>query len=443
MLFLRFFLCLFLLGVTPAQAGLFNPVIQKLKNGMTVAVVEHHRAPVVSHMVWYNVGAADEEPGKSGAAHFFEHMMFQGTSAMPGDSFSKRVQAHGGRGNAFTSYDYTAYFQNIAAQHLPMVMAMEADRMVNLSLETDAIKDEQRVILEERLTRYENEPTALLDERMRSALFFNHPYGRTVIGSMAEIDALTPDDLRSFYHSWYAPNNAVLVVTGDVKPETVFALAEETYGKIEIQPLPERKRRSAEAVPATARIMLPHPEVRQPLWRRLYLAPNLKKAGARKAAAIEVLADMLGEGSLSYLYRRLVMEEKIAVSIGASYQSDSALDSYLSLYAVPQDGRSLEELEAAIELELARFVEQGLAEDFLADTKERMVAGLAFLRDDIGSAGRILGRTLVLYGDPAPAEEWEGHIRGVTKADILEAFNTVFTDKAMVTGLLLPEGDAP
>ncbi|OHC79188.1 MAG: zinc protease, partial [Rhodospirillales bacterium RIFCSPLOWO2_01_FULL_65_14] len=305
-----------------ASAGVFNPEIFTLKNGMQVVVIENHRAPVVTQMVWYKVGSADEGPGDSGIAHFLEHLMFKGTKKRTPGEYSRILARNGGRENAFTSTDYTAYHQTVAVDRLEMIMEMEADRMTNLVLDEDAVTTERLVVLEERRMRTDNNPSARLQEQVNAALFLNYPYRRPVIGWEHEIKALDRKRVIDFYKRWYAPNNAILVVTGDITADALKPLAEKYYGVIPAGPKIERNRPTEPPQSAARRVALEDPRVRQPSWSRYYLAPSLKVGETKYAYPLEVLSDILGGGATSRLYRTLVVDSKIAVSAGSAYGAD-------------------------------------------------------------------------------------------------------------------------
>ncbi len=334
-----------------------------LANGLQVLVIPDHRAPVVTQMVWYKVGAADEPPGSSGIAHFLEHLMFKGTEEIPPGQFSKIVAKNGGDDNAFTNHDITAYFQRVAKDRLPMVMAMEADRMANLRLSEEDVVTERNVILEERRSRIDNDPSSILQEQMMAALYTNHPYGIPVIGWEHEIAALDRDDALGFYKRFYAPNNALLVVAGDVEPEEVKRLAEETFGKIAAEQEPERPHSPARArACAPVRVELDDPRAGRLTVQRYYLAPSYTSAAAGEAEALDLLMRIAVKGSTSRLYRRLVVEQKKAASAGGWY-SDSNLDEgKLAFYAIGTDKISASELEAALDGVIAELREGGVTQ---------------------------------------------------------------------------------
>src|SRR5271165_3683199 len=314
------------LALTPASADQTPPPSTlasygELENGMEVVVVPDRRAPVVTHMVWYRVGGADEPQGKSGIAHFLEHLMFKGTDKVPAGEFSKIVARLGGQDNAFTAQDITAYFQRVAKEKLPQVMSMEADRMANLRLDEKEVLTERKVILEERRSRVDNDPASILQEHMMAALYMSHPYHTPVIGWESEIRKLNRADALAFYKRFYAPNNAILVVTGDVEPETVMALARETYGKIPASPEVGQPRvRPSEPEPlAERRVILRDGRVGKATFERYYIAPSFTTSPPREAEALQILARIIGTSNTSRVYNTLVREEKKASSASAWY----------------------------------------------------------------------------------------------------------------------------
>ena len=318
-----FLFCALLFSAVSARAdhGVFNPESFTLENGMQVVVVSNHRMPVVTHMVWYKTGSADEPAGKTGVAHLLEHLMFKATKTLPSGEFSRRVARVGGSENAFTSLDYTGYFQTVALEHLESMMSMEADRMRNLVLDPEEVETERLVVLEERSQRTDNNPGAILREHVNAAMFLNYPYRLPIIGWEHEIRALSVDDLRAFYRKWYTPANAILVVAGDITAERLKPLAEKTYGKIPSFPAVDRNRPSEPKQTASRRVMLKDARVRQPSLSRSYLAPSRVTpvtggAGTEHSYALDVLSGVIGNGASSQIYRSMVVEQKIAVSAG-------------------------------------------------------------------------------------------------------------------------------
>lgn len=432
-----------LLIAAPAQARMFDPETFTLANGMEVVVIPNHRTPIVSHMVWYRVGSADETPGKSGLAHLLEHLMFKGTPSVPPGEFSKIVARNGGRDNAFTSSDYTAYFQNVAVDRLELVMTMEADRMKNLVLDEANFQTERSVVLEERRARVENNPAALLAEQMEAALFLNSPYHRPVIGWEREIAGLSLDDALAFYRRWYAPNNAILVVAGDVDAATIRPLAEKYYGGLERADTPARARTQEPPARAARRVTLTDARVGQPNWTRLYLAPSDNAGDTTLAAPLEVLAELIGGGSTSRLFRTLVVERGLAASASAFYDA-TALDlSSFRIGVTPRPGVPLDKLEALVDQELARIIKDGIPPDEVERAKTRLTAGSAYSRDSLHTGARVLGEALATGQTVAQVEAWPERIAAVTPELVARAAAQVLDAKASVTGLLLPDPKAP
>jgi zinc protease len=429
-----------MLWSAPSQAQMFNPETFTLKNGMQVVVVSNHRVPVVSHMVWYRVGSADEPPGKSGIAHVTEHLMFKGTKDIPAGEFSKIVARNGGRDNAFTSSDYTAYFQNVAVDRLELVMKMEADRMVNLTLDDENVRTERDVVREERRSRTDNNPSALLSERAEAMLYLNHPYRNPIIGWEAELKKLNTEDALSFYRRWYAPNNAVLLVAGDITAEKLKPLAEKYYGVIPAGKVPPRIRPEEPPQVGARRIELRDPRVRQPSWGRRFLAPSYHAGDKDRAYALQVLAEVIGGGSTSRLYRALVVEQGLAVGAGAWYEP-MALDlSSFGVFATPRPGVPVEKVEAAMEAQLAEIV-SGKAIDpgEVERAKTRLRASVVYARDSLHVGPRVLGEALTTGQTVEDVEDWPRRIGAVTVEQVVEAAKAVLREHQSVTSILLPE----
>src|SRR6186997_1856042 len=320
-----------------------------LSNGLEVVVVPDRRAPVVTHMVWYKVGAADETPGKSGLAHFLEHLMFKGTAKNPVGRFSQTVAFVGGQENAFTTQDYTGYFQRVSRENLKMLMEFESDRMTGLVLTDAAVAPELKVVLEEQNQRVANNPRARLSEQVDAALYLNHPYGRPVIGWRHEIEKLTREDALAFYRKFYTPNNAVLVVAGDITADEVKTLAEATYGKVaRVSDLPPRKRPKEPDQRSVRTVTLSDPRVAQPSLQRSYLVPSSATAKPGEAEALEVLSHILGSGSNSRLYRRLVADKPVAISASAWYQGSALDDTRFGVSGTPRPNVTLPQLDEAV-----------------------------------------------------------------------------------------------
>jgi len=409
-----------------------------LSNGLEVVVVPDHRAPVVTHMIWYKVGAADETPGKSGLAHFLEHLMFKGTTKNPGDTFSQQVAAIGGQENAFTSSDYTGFFQRVPRDHLKEMMAFEADRITGLVLTDAVVRPELNVVLEEQNMRVANNPNGRLAEQMDAALYLNHPYGRPAIGWRHEIEALTQDDALAFYRRFYTPNNAIVVIAGDVTPDEVKADAEATYGKVAPRAEIGPRHRPAEPVQEGPRtVTLADARVEQPSVSRIYLAPSTTTAEPGESEALEVLAHALGAGETGRLYRTLVVDQGIAINAGANY-SGTALDyARFGVYASPKSGRTLQEVEAAIDAVLTDVVEHGITAQELNSAKSRLIADAVYAQDNQATLARWYGSALATGQTVEMVEGWPAAIRAVTANAVREAARTWLDRRTSVTGYLV------
>lgn len=409
-----------------------------LDNGMEAVVIEDHRAPVVVHMVWYRAGSADEVPGKSGVAHFLEHLMFKGTDDLAPGEFSKTVAANGGSDNAFTSYDYTAYFQRIAADRLDLVMGMEADRMRDLILSEDDWKTELQVIIEERNQRTDSDPAAIFGEQRRAAQYLNHPYGRPVIGWRHEMEALTRTDALDWYRRYYAPNNAILVVAGDVTPDEVRALAGQHYGPLEPTPgLAPRQRVSEPPQLAERRLNFPDARVAQPYVMRTYLAPERDPGDQTRAAALTILAELLGGNSAtSVLGRALVFDSGCALYASAFYDGLSLDDTTFTLVAVPAADIGLDELEADMDAAIARFIDDGVNPDQFERVKTQLMAAEIYARDNVEGLARRYGEAMATGLSVKDVTAWPETLMAVTEADVIAAARELFDRRRAVTGYL-------
>ncbi len=412
-----------------------------LENGMNVVVIEDHRAPVVVHMVWYRTGAADEQPGKSGIAHFLEHLMFQGTEHMAPGELSKVVEANGGSDNAFTTQDYTAYFQRVAADRLGLMMQMEADRMRYLKLTQEDVDTERDVILEERSTRVDNEPGSLFDEEMRAALYRNHPYGIPVIGWRREMEGLSREDALFHYKRYYAPNNATLIVAGDVTPESVKTLAEQYYGPLApTENLTPRLRPQDPPSRAARRLDMQDPRVAQPMIERLYMAPERNPGDQKEAAALVYLAELLGgDGATSVLGRALQFDSQIAVHTSAGYSGTSLDKTAFSLVVVPASGVSLTDAEAALDEQLAKFLDTGPDPQAFARIKAQIHASEIYALDNVQGLADRYGRALSSGLTIEDVQVWPDVLQSVTADDVMAAARDVLVPEASVTGWLEPK----
>jgi zinc protease len=413
----------------------------KLDNGMDVVVIEDHRAPVVVHMVWYKIGAADESPGHSGIAHFLEHLMFQGTKTVAPGDLSKIVAAQGGSDNAFTTQDYTAYFQRVAADRLDLMMTLESDRMHNLNLTEDDVTTERQVILDERNERTDSDPSALLNEQMSAAQFMNHPYGIPVIGWRHEMEKLSRQDALDFYQANYAPNNAILVVAGDVKPEEVLELAKKHYGPIpssdKIKP---RIRPTEPPQLAERRLVLADARVAQPYVLRTYLAPERNPGDQRKAAALKLLAELLGGNSTtSVLARALQFDTQKAVYTSAFYDGLSLDPDTFGLVIVPPAGEPLAEAEKAMDAVVDKFLKDGVNPDDFARIKAQVRAAQIYGQDNVQGQAHQYGMALASGLTVQDVQDWPKILQDVTAEEVMAAAHEVLDRHHAVTGYLTTE----
>ncbi|WP_412177257.1 M16 family metallopeptidase [Mesorhizobium sp. ZC-5] len=414
-----------------------------LGNGMEVVVIPDHRAPIVTHMVWYKVGSADEPPGKSGIAHFFEHLMFKGTKDHKAGEFGAKIAEIGGSENAFTSYDYTAYFQTVTPESLETMMTFEADRMRNLILTDEVIGPERDVILEERRSRIENSPDALLSEEVDATLYQNHPYRVPVIGWMHEMEQLNRTDAVAFYDRYYAPNNAILVVAGDTDAETVRALAEKTYGKVPRGPdLPPRVRPQEPEQNTKRTVTLTDPRVSVPSFQKSWVVPSYSHAEPGEAEALDLLSEILGGGTRSRIYQQLVVKQGIASAAGASFQGTSFDPSSFTIYGAPRGEAALEAVEEAIDAEIRKLIKDGVTETELEKAKNRFVRSMIFARDSQSGMANIYGATLATGGTVDDIEKWPEQIRKVTAKQVQDVAAKYLNPDHSVAGYLLPIAEA-
>lgn len=427
--------------------GVFLAETFTLANGLQIVVLPNHRAPVISHMVWFRVGAADEPRGKSGIAHFLEHLMFKGTETTPPGEYSKRVRALAGQDNAFTSWDYTAYYVSIAKAQLENIMTMEADRMRSLAPPPEHFASEHDVIIEERRQRTDNDPRNKFWDQLRAALFVNHPYGIPILGWAAEMEGLSWEDAKGMYDLWYAPNNAVVVISGDVTAAEVKPLAEKIYGPLKSADTPKRVRTVVPLLPAQSRLTLRDENIREPVWVRAYRVPSLQQ-NRDMSYALEVLQEALSGGATTRFYKSLVVEKKIATNIDLNYDGGAVDDATLWITATPAPGVLPDTLEKQVDALLDDVVANGVTEDEVKKAAERLQDDAIYARDSVMGPAMVVGRSLVTGSTLEDIQAWPARIQAVTKDDVQKAAATYLNrlkpspHGLPVTGLLLPKDNA-
>ncbi len=447
----RFAVSLFaaLIATFPSASGVLaqttvtseRPATFTLGNGLQVVVIPDRRTPVVTQMIWYKVGSADETAGKSGLAHFLEHLMFKGTSKHPAGEFSQTVLRVGGNENAFTSTDYTGYFQRVPREQLGKMMEFEADRMTGLILKDENVLPERDVVLEEFNMRVANNPDARLTEQILAALYLNHPYGRPVIGWRQEIEKLDREDALAFYKRFYAPNNAILVIAGDVDEKEVRPLVERIYGPIPAQPaIPVQRIRPQEPTPAAPRtVTLSDPRVEQTSVRRYYLVPSANTAATGESAALDVLAQLMGNGANSNLYRALVIDRPLAISAGAGYQGTSLDATQFMISVSPKPGVEFPQIEQVVDEVIADMAKNPVRAEDLERVKTQLIAEAIYAQDNQATLARWYGGALTTGLSIDDIRAWPDRIRAVTAEQVRAAAAKWLEKNRSVTGYLIKD----
>jgi len=426
---------LFLLSST-AQADVYE---KTLDNGLKVIVKEDHRAPTVVQQVWYHAGSMDEKTGTTGVAHMLEHMMFKGTKAVPVGEFSKQIAAAGGRENAFTSYDHTAYFQQLHKSKLPLAMQLESDRMHNLLMAEKEYAKELKVVMEERRWRTDDDPHALVFERLMATAYEEHPYHNPIIGWMGDLQNMTATDALDWYKTWYAPNNSTLVVAGDVKADEVFALAQKHYGSIPTVKLPQRKAVSEPVQLGIKRITVKAP-AELPYLIMAWHAPTLRDAEKDwKPYALEVLSGVLDGNSSARLNKSLVREQQVAMEVGTGYESVARGPSLFVLEGTPREGKTVGDVEAALREQLALLVRDGVSEEELRRVKAQVTAGEVYKRDSVFYQAMQIGQYesagLSYKAIPLILKK----IQAVTAQQVQDVAREIFNDDQLTVAVLDPQ----
>ena len=426
----------------PARASAAPQVFQfALQNGMQVLVIPDHRAPVVTQMLWFKVGGVDDPPGLSGLAHFFEHMMFRGTKQVPGDGYSQIIAKNGGDENAFTTHDFTAFFEQIAADRLKLAMDLEADRMANLDLNDESVSTERDVVLEERRMRVDNNPQALVGEQMEAALHLSHPYGRPVIGWADEVRRIDRVSAQDFYDHHYAPNNATLIVAGDVTPDQVRNLAQSEYGKVAAREIPPRAEFTEPPRIAETRMTVTRPDAHVPIFTRMYRVPSYAQAAPGQAEGFELLSQILGGDQTAALYRVLVEQKKLASEAGANYDGFTRDAAEFTVYAVPRPGVAPDVLEKAVDQVIQGFTAAPASAADLNRAKTQLVASVTYRRDSQMAMATAYGTALMIGLTVDDVNAWPSRIKAVDGNGVRKAAQGLNKINA-VTSWLLPAGGA-
>lgn len=394
-----------------------------LANGLKIIVQEDHKAPVVVSQVWYKAGALDEVNGKTGVAHVLEHMMFKGTPKVPAGQFSRQIAAAGGKENAFTGMDYTCYFQQLEKSKLPLSFKLEADRMANLLITDEAFSKEIEVVKEERRWRTEDKPQSRVNEQLLASAYRAHPYGRPIVGFMNDLEHMTADDAREWYRNWYAPNNATVVVVGDVEAAAVFALAEQTFGPLKAKPLPVRKPQVEPEQIGERRAVVKAP-AKLPSLTMAFHAPALRNGAGYNEQdwepfALEVLASVLSGNDSSRLNQKLVRENSIALDVDAGY--DSTVRGQQALFQIggsPAEGVSLATLEKAIWVQVDRIKSEGVTQAELDRVKAAVIAADVYQRDSMFYQAMQIGQLHTLEYPLSLLESSPARIKAVTSAQV-------------------------
>lgn len=437
---LRLLLALAAFGLaSPASAQVYRPDTFKLDNGLEVVVVDNPRVPAVAVMVWYRTGSADEPLGKGGIAHFLEHLMFKGTPTVGVGEYARLIGREGGSQNAMTSYDYTAYWAEVATDRLEMVLKLEADRMINLELTEEQVLSERDVILEERSQVVDSRPSSQLGEQARALLYQHYPYRLPVIGWRHEMEKLSREDALAWYRRYYTPNNAILVVAGDVDVARLKPLVEKHFGAVPARAVPERWRPQEPPARAARRLSMKSEQVGTPSLSRSYQASSYRYGDTRQAYALQVLAELFGGSTTSRLYRLLVIDQPLATSAGAYYEAATIGPGSFGLYASPRQGRTVEEAEAALDQAVDKLLADGPTEDEVARAKQRLAAASAFARDSLRGPAMALGSALAIGRTIEDVESWPRRIEAVTRDEVLAAAKAVLRPESSVTSILLPK----
>ena len=428
-----------LLAASLSTAAFANPFETTLKNGLRIIVKEDHRAPTAVQMVWYRIGSIDEVDGHSGVAHVLEHMMFKGTPSVGPGEFNKRVAAAGGRDNAFTSRDYTAYFQQVPKEKLDEMMALEADRMRHLNVDKKEFAQEIKVVMEERRMRTDDNPQSKLFEQMNAVAFQAHPYRRPIIGWMNDLETMTAADAKAWYDTWYVPNNAYVVITGDVDHKAVFAQAEKYYGPLEGRALPLRRQQIEPRQEGPRSVTVKAP-AELPILIMGYKAPILRDIERDSDPyALEMLASILDGHDAARFNKKLVREEKVALSVGIDYDNTARGPGMLYLHGIPSEGKTVADLQAALRAEITRVQKDGVSEQELKRAKAQLLAGKVYKLDSMFGQAMEIGQIEAVGLPYQKIDRMLEKLQSVTAAEVQAVARKYFDDDALTIGLLDPQ----
>ena len=428
-----------LLAASLSTAAFANPFETTLKNGLRIIVKEDHRAPTAVQMVWYRIGSIDEVDGHSGVAHVLEHMMFKGTPSVGPGEFNKRVAAAGGRDNSFTSRDYTAYFQQVPKEKLDEMMALEADRMRHLNVDKKEFAQEIKVVMEERRMRTDDNPQSKLFEQMNAVAFQAHPYRRPIIGWMNDLETMTAADAKAWYDTWYVPNNAYVVITGDVDHKAVFAQAEKYYGPLEGRALPLRRQQIEPRQEGPRSVTVKAP-AELPILIMGYKAPILRDIERDSDPyALEMLASILDGHDAARFNKKLVREEKVALSVGIDYDNTARGPGMLYLHGIPSEGKTVADLQAALRAEITRVQKDGVSEQELKRAKAQLLAGQVYKLDSMFGQAMEIGQIEAVGLPYQKIDRMLEKLQSVTAAEVQAVARKYFDDDALTIGLLDPQ----
>jgi zinc protease len=429
----------FLLAPWLLTAANANPYETTLKNGLRVIVKEDRRAPTAVQMVWYRIGSVDEVDGASGVAHVLEHMMFKGTPSFGPGEFNKRVAAAGGRDNAFTSRDYTAYFQQVPKEKLEEMVQLEADRMRHLNVDAKEFEQEIKVVMEERRMRTDDNPQAKLFEQMNAVAFQAHPYRRPIIGWMNDLETMTAADAKAWYDTWYVPNNATLIITGDVDHKNVFILAEKYYGPLDGRPLPTRKAQTEPVQEGTRRVSVKAP-AELPVLIMGYKAPILRDVEKDiDPYALDMLSAVLDGHDAARFNKHLVREQKVALSVGIDYDATARGPGMIYLSGSPAEGKTVPELEAALRSEIERVQKDGVSEQELKRAKAQLLASEVYKLDSMFGQAMEIGQTEAVGLSYKQLDRMLEKLQKVSAAEVQAVAKKYFTDDTLTIGVLEPQ----